>query len=172
MYCSIGDWPGLVKQSFKLRKIPLILILGKHPLSNLAGIHCSFTKPGGWVEFQDFDTNGYSDDGSLTEDHEFRKWTRQLSDTFRNLGREPSPGPNLKTWVEDAGFVNITHRRLKTPIGLWPRDPRLVRLGLFYPTLIQVVGISLSGLLIVSTYASVEGNRCLLSYIVSEGIIY
>ncbi|KAK2063382.1 hypothetical protein LY76DRAFT_601874 [Colletotrichum caudatum] len=34
--------------------------------------------PGGWVEFQDYDITPASDDGTLTEKHETRKWGEQL----------------------------------------------------------------------------------------------
>lgn len=84
------------------------------------------------MEFRDFDCRAYSEDGSLTEDHELRKWSRQFINTFRNWGREPAPGPVLKAWVEATGFVNITHQIMKVPLGLWPRDPQFVCETLHY----------------------------------------
>ncbi|KAI9783245.1 MAG: hypothetical protein M1839_004085 [Geoglossum umbratile] len=122
MNCSIVDWPGLIKQAF------------------------NFTRPGGWVEFREADPTPYSDDGSLTEDHELRKWGHQFTDAFRSWGRDPSPGPSLQSWIEGAGFVNITQHCLKVPIGLWPREPRFKEIGAY--TLIQLLdnfeGLSLA----------------------------
>jgi hypothetical protein len=31
--------------------------------------------------------------------------------------------------MEGAGFVNVTQQRSKIPLGLWPRDPRLKKIG-------------------------------------------
>lgn len=42
------------------------------------------------------------------------------------MGQDGYPGPKLKKWAEDAGFVNIREHVFKVPQGPWPRDPRLV----------------------------------------------
>jgi hypothetical protein len=87
----------------------------------------SSLKPGGWVEFQDWDHNVYSDDRSLKDEHNLRKWNVELLKAFAGMGREASPGPKLKTWVEDAGFRNVTHEVFKAPFGPWPKEKRFVR---------------------------------------------
>jgi len=33
--------------------------------------------------------------------------------------------------MEEAGFVDVEEHILKLPVGPWPRDPRLKRVGLF-----------------------------------------
>ena len=38
------------------------------------------TKPGGWVEFSDYASSYYSDDGTLSEDSEVKKWNTNLLD--------------------------------------------------------------------------------------------
>jgi hypothetical protein len=86
--------------------------------------------PGGWAEFQDYDFNFYSRDGSLKQDSTFLKWTRSLLDGFRALGKEPCPGPKLHDWLTDAGFENITTRKFSFPFGAWARDKRLKELGM------------------------------------------
>lgn len=85
------------------------------------------TKPGGWVEFQDIDARYYSEDGSLTEQHQTSRWIAGLMQAGEKINRVVSPGPDLEGWVRDAGYTNITHRRFKMPIGPWPSDPHLVR---------------------------------------------
>jgi len=42
------------------------------------------------------------------------------------MGQEPCPGPKLKKWAEDAGFVNVQEHVFKIPMGPWPKDPKLV----------------------------------------------
>ncbi|GJC86677.1 putative methyltransferase tdiE [Colletotrichum liriopes] len=47
------------------------------------------------------------------------------------INREANPGPQLETWVREAGdFVNITHQKFKIPIGDWPKDPHYKECGL------------------------------------------
>lgn len=106
MASCISDWPRLVQQAH----------------DNLA--------PGGWAEFQDYDFNFYSRDGSLKQDSGFLTWTRILLDGFRSRGKEPCPGPKLHGWMTDAGFENITTRRLSFPFGAWAKDKRLKELGM------------------------------------------
>ncbi|KAK2023762.1 methyltransferase domain-containing protein, partial [Colletotrichum zoysiae] len=95
---SVADWPKLMKNIY----------------NNL--------NPGGWVEFQDYDITPASDDGTLTEKHETRKWGEQLIAACRMIGRDPCPGPKLEGWTRNSGFVNVFHQKFKLPIGPWPKD--------------------------------------------------
>ena len=69
---AVADWPKLAGQIF------------------------ANTKPGGWVEFQDFDFQWYSDDGTFTDDKSISKWVTTLLKTSQDFGREPCPGPKLE----------------------------------------------------------------------------
>ncbi|KAF9871153.1 methyltransferase domain-containing protein [Colletotrichum karsti] len=102
---AIKDWPKLVESTFQN------------------------TNPGGWVEFQDWDLLYRSDDGSLTDDHQTLKMTKMFIDICRQIGREPCPGPLLPRWLEDAGFTNIVHRKVKIPLGSWAKEPHLKEIG-------------------------------------------
>ncbi|GAB1311719.1 hypothetical protein MFIFM68171_01929 [Madurella fahalii] len=107
MAASILDWPNLVTNIYE----------------NL--------EPGGWCEFQDFDLQYYSDDGSLKPDDALLVWISTLLDAARALGRDPNPGSKLQGWVQKAGFVNVVHRRYKIPFGPWARDPLLKEIGAY-----------------------------------------
>ena len=87
--------------------------------------------PGGWAEFQEVDLRYYSEDGSLTESNNVKKWNTSLMDAARRIGRDPCPGPQLENWVKEAGFTNITRRKFKLPIGPWPKDPKLKEIGIY-----------------------------------------
>lgn len=50
-----------------------------------------------------------------------------LYESFAKLKRSCAPGPELKKWAEEAGYVNVTEEVLPVPIGLWPQDKRLVK---------------------------------------------
>lgn len=85
---------------------------------------------GGWCEFQDFDLQYYSDDGSLKPEDPLLYWISTLLDAARQLKRDPNPGSKLEGWVKDAGFKNVVHKRYKIPIGPWAKDPTLKGIGM------------------------------------------
>ncbi|KAF4925692.1 Secondary metabolism regulator LAE1 [Colletotrichum viniferum] len=122
MAAAIKDWPKLVQSVYE----------------NL--------NPGGWAEFQDMDIELYSDDGTLTEQHATRDWSRTFVTTLRSMQLDPAPGPQLEGWIRQQGsFTNITHRKFKAPVGPWPKDKAYKDLGMLNPiqTLDGLEGFSL-----------------------------
>ena len=105
MAAAIADWPKLVGQVF------------------------ANTKPGGYAEFQDFDLQYYSEDGSYKDDLPISKWATTLLNACRDFGRDPCPGPKIEGMVKEAGFENVTVQRFRLPIGPWPRDKHLKTIG-------------------------------------------
>ncbi|KAI9806983.1 MAG: hypothetical protein M1833_002641 [Piccolia ochrophora] len=79
---AIADWPTLVKRCFQ----------------NVA--------PGGWVEFQDYDMQYYSEDGSLKPDAPTAKWIGLSIKAAYDNGRDPSPGPKLEGWGDGRRTSN------------------------------------------------------------------
>lgn len=102
MAAAIKDWPRLIQQSY------------------------DNTVPGGWCEFQDFDLQYYSEDGSMTPEAPVSKWATTLLDACRSFGRDPCPGPKLEGYMEDAGFEDVKVEKFHLPIGPWPKDKHLV----------------------------------------------
>jgi hypothetical protein len=98
----------------------------------LTGVFASQTAPGGWIEIQDLNTHGYSEDGSASEDNMFFKFCQIFNRACDKMGRTGSPGQHLKGWVEEAGFKNVQHKMLKVPLGPWPEDLNLVGAERFY----------------------------------------
>jgi hypothetical protein len=92
----------------------------------LTGVFASQTAPGGWIEVQDLNTHGYSEDGSAEPENMFLKFCEVFNRACDKMGRCGSPGQHLKGWVETAGFKNIQHKMFKVPMGPWPEDPVLV----------------------------------------------
>ena len=105
MAAAIQDWPKLVRQCF------------------------DNTKPGGWVELQDFYLDYYSQDGSLKPEHAVQQWISILMKACRDFGKDPSPGPSLEGWMRDAGFINLKAEKFNLPIGPWPKDKHLVSIA-------------------------------------------
>jgi hypothetical protein len=127
MAASIKDWPKLVKSIYEYGH-PTIPCPPDGPKLTL--FHSNLA-PGGWAEFQDFDLQYYSEDGSLTEDHETMKWANTFLKAARQTGRDPCPGASLEKWVGDAGFADVVHQRFRFPLGPWPKDPKLKEIGMY-----------------------------------------
>ncbi|KAI9867649.1 MAG: hypothetical protein M1813_008449 [Trichoglossum hirsutum] len=118
---AVRDWPRLVRQAFQ------------------------YTKPGGWVEFQDFDFKYYSVDGSLNDDMPLAKWDSLMIKATEVSGREGCPGPKLKGLIKEAGFENVTEEIFPLPIGMWPKDKKLKEMGAYnlFQRLENLEGITL-----------------------------
>lgn len=101
---SIRDWPKLMRQAY------------------------TCTKPGGWVEFQDWDCMIHSPDGSISKHSSLWRWHEATLGRIEatNTGR---PGPSLERWMKDAGFVNVVVHQYYIPHNVWPKDERLKRIG-------------------------------------------
>ena len=118
---AVKDWPRLIGQAFKYEKSKYRLTHGEDWL-----IWNRFTKPGGWVEFQDFDMQFYTVNGEFTPSCSLAEWTKIVINGLKKAGVEPEPGPKLEGWVKEAGFTNIHHKLLPIPVGVWPKDKKLV----------------------------------------------
>jgi hypothetical protein len=99
---SIRDWPRLMLQAF--RYIPKNNPCKFYLDTSLNEFSC--TKPGGWVEFQEWDANIRSEDDSLKGTHLF-KLQDTVKKVFEDMGINVNPGPEIGDWLEKAGFVNI-----------------------------------------------------------------
>ncbi|EOD49970.1 putative methyltransferase domain-containing protein [Neofusicoccum parvum UCRNP2] len=93
------------------------------------GSYKLFTKPGGYAEFQDWNIVPTSDDGTATEDNKIIQLQKLVVEATRKIGKEPIPGPQLKGWMEEAGYVDVTERIFKMPLGTWPKDKNLKHTG-------------------------------------------
>ncbi|KAK8203637.1 S-adenosyl-L-methionine-dependent methyltransferase [Phyllosticta capitalensis] len=104
---AISDWAALIRNAY------------------------SKTTPGGWTEFQAFDVHFRSDDDSLKPDAYMNQFVDHLKEGCRLAGKELVPGPKLEGWFKEAGFKNIRVETWKVPMGPWPKDPELKRIGMF-----------------------------------------
>jgi hypothetical protein len=82
------------------------------------------------VELQDFNTHAYSEDNTAEEGNNVLRFCKVFNDACDKMGRSGAPGPDLKGWVEDAGFINVHHKVYKVPIGPWARDKKLASVAL------------------------------------------
>ncbi|EGS22913.1 uncharacterized protein CTHT_0013910 [Thermochaetoides thermophila DSM 1495] len=104
---SIRNWPALLQQAYE------------------------HTSPGGWIEICDPVNPCISDDGTLTEDSALLKWNRLLVEGSNKLGASMEAIHNMKRWVEETGYVNVTKVEYKWPINGWPKDQHFKEVGLW-----------------------------------------
>lgn len=103
---------------FKKKTFPttLIYFLALLTLSN------RHTKPGGWAEFKDWDLHIISTDNSLPQESYIYQYHKLLCDSLEQIKRPTAPGPELKKWAEQVGYVNVTERVQAMPLGTWPKE--------------------------------------------------
>ncbi|KAF2027177.1 S-adenosyl-L-methionine-dependent methyltransferase [Setomelanomma holmii] len=102
---SISDWERLIRQSY------------------------THLTPGGWLEFQEPIALCESDDGTLEGAVHLVKWQDLCNDAAAGFKKEIRVGNTLKARMEAAGFVDVSEKVVKVPIGPWPKDPRMKEIG-------------------------------------------
>ncbi|KAL1961615.1 hypothetical protein VTN77DRAFT_1390 [Rasamsonia byssochlamydoides] len=88
----------------------------------------NFTKPGGWVEFQDWDSLLRSEDGT-TKGTGIERYFTEVLKAFEKAGYPTRPGPSLEQWFHEAGFVDVHVQKYRAPLGAWPKDPYYKKIG-------------------------------------------
>ncbi|OJJ65008.1 hypothetical protein ASPSYDRAFT_54382 [Aspergillus sydowii CBS 593.65] len=102
---GIGDWDQLLKQAY------------------------NHLKPGGWIEFQEFEIGVRSDDGTHRKAPLLMDLAKKLDDASKQFGKRMSIASSLSGWLEGVGFTNITEDIYKCPVGTWPKSRRLKEIG-------------------------------------------
>lgn len=67
----------------------------------------------------------------MPADYELLEWTKTQDMAAMRLGMPLRIANKLKTWFEQAGFVDVHEEIFRIPINSWPRDARLKLLGKF-----------------------------------------
>jgi hypothetical protein len=58
-------------------------------------------------------------------------WRRHFFEGAAHFGTPANSPAKLKKLMIDAGFIDVEEHILKLPVGTWPRDKRLKKVGLF-----------------------------------------
>ncbi|RPA77275.1 S-adenosyl-L-methionine-dependent methyltransferase [Ascobolus immersus RN42] len=102
--------------------------------------------PGGIVEICENHVTGlYSEDGTLKEDSALYKYHNLLSDIGHKVGQRMDISPEMKSYVENAGFQQVDEFKGKLPVGAWPKDEALKTIGLVAQEIVQT-GVEAFGL--------------------------
>ena len=105
LYGCIADWPKFYKEVF------------------------AHTKPGGWYEQVEYSVHWRCDDGSIPEDHVFKKWSDVFVEAGERMGRTFRIEELQRDYVQQAGFVNVHEQRMKMPVGPWASNKNLKEVG-------------------------------------------
>ncbi|KAF5004713.1 hypothetical protein FDECE_8824 [Fusarium decemcellulare] len=88
-----------------------------------------YLKPGGWVEHVELWGWAKSDDGTLRPDSPLRKWVDIFIEIGKITGKTFFWGDKAGESIRKAGYINVSERTVKVPIGTWPKDKRLKSWG-------------------------------------------
>ncbi|TDZ33076.1 Secondary metabolism regulator LAE1 [Colletotrichum spinosum] len=86
-------------------------------------------KPGGWIELQEMRWVYGCDDGTMRPDFAPIQMGANLKDALAQLKVDMNAAERYPKHVEDAGFVNPRHEVKKVPVGPWPKDENLKKIG-------------------------------------------
>ncbi|KAI4101255.1 MAG: hypothetical protein LQ339_005182 [Xanthoria mediterranea] len=108
MLGSLRDWPNFFTQCIK------------------------HLRPGGYVECQEIAVDARTDDDSFPENSALTKWCDIQQEAMWKIGMELKiTGNMIKDQMVGAGFVDVVVKEFKTPIGQWPKDPKMRETGAF-----------------------------------------
>ncbi|KAI5845500.1 S-adenosyl-L-methionine-dependent methyltransferase [Tricharina praecox] len=102
---SISDWQFLLGQAYRC------------------------LKPGGYIEHCELGIQTLCDDGTMPDDHGSKRCMEYISEAMTSIGKPPATKPTMVDNMKEAGFVEIDANTFKQPIGPWPKDPRMKRIG-------------------------------------------
>ncbi|KAB8077390.1 S-adenosyl-L-methionine-dependent methyltransferase [Aspergillus leporis] len=105
---SIADWPKLLRQAHR------------------------HMKHGGWLELSDFEMEHFSDDDTLHLSPSLGEFFRLINEASTKFNRPMNVAPDHKKHMEGAGFVDVTEKVYKFPMGPWAKDPRLKEAGRYH----------------------------------------
>ncbi|KAH6648244.1 S-adenosyl-L-methionine-dependent methyltransferase [Truncatella angustata] len=89
-------------------------------------------KPGGWVEYQDYDPEVFGKDQANQQallKSPVWEWCQLVFKGAARFGRDLMVARRYKKFLMDAGFVDVTEKIVLAPNKPWPEDPRERRMG-------------------------------------------
>ncbi|EOD45545.1 putative sam dependent methyltransferase protein [Neofusicoccum parvum UCRNP2] len=105
LFGSVSDWPALYREVY------------------------NHLKPGGWINQMEMGIQFRSDDGTCPPEHTMAEWSKLFLETTDKFGKTMRVVDNMKGWIADAGFEDVTEVKFKLPAGPWSSDPKMKELG-------------------------------------------
>ncbi|EPE10687.1 umta methyltransferase [Ophiostoma piceae UAMH 11346] len=85
-------------------------------------------RPGGWCQLAEIYFQAQSDNGSLTDDHALRHWSRLYLQAIGQY-KDPRAPTRLDSLLRSAGFTEIEVNVIQVPMCGWPADARMKQAG-------------------------------------------
>ncbi|KAL1840556.1 hypothetical protein VTJ49DRAFT_330 [Mycothermus thermophilus] len=85
-------------------------------------------RPGGWCQMVEIYFNAQSDNGTLTDNHALRVWSRSYMQSIQPA-KDPRAPLRLQNWMTQAGFVEVECQMLTLPLSGWSTDARENAIG-------------------------------------------
>ncbi|KAL3712368.1 hypothetical protein TMatcc_001067 [Talaromyces marneffei ATCC 18224] len=76
------------------------------------------TKRGGWVQMAEIYFNVQSDNGSITDRHALREWSRRYMRALEDL-KDLRAAPRLASLMTAAGLEDVDMRMIQLPLSAW-----------------------------------------------------
>lgn len=102
---SIKDWPALLRRCYQ------------------------HLKPGGKLEIAEGRTNFWCNDNTFPPDCAVKQWLDDFHRYCAMAGIEFDVIPKVPAWMESTGFIGVQTLDCPVPVGTWPKDPALKRIG-------------------------------------------
>lgn len=87
-------------------------------------------KPGAYFEQAEISVHPRSDDGSIQGSH-LERWGPMALECSQAFGKSFGVAEHTEELMKKAGFINVTYKTFKWPIGEWPKDPGLKQIGAY-----------------------------------------
>ena len=71
------------------------------------------------------------DDGTVPPNYGYGRYTELCLEGFRTFGIDPLSMEHNADLLRESGFEDVQEKVWKVPIGIWPRDPKLKKAGLY-----------------------------------------
>ena len=89
-------------------------------------------KKGGWLELSSEHIGPYCDDSSLPSNSALAKTCALLQDANDKFGTPAYAPFYYADYLRQQGFVKVVEKTYKIPLGRWPRDRLLKKVGAFH----------------------------------------
>ncbi|UPX19374.1 uncharacterized protein EKO05_0009640 [Ascochyta rabiei] len=88
-------------------------------------------EPGGWMESQELYSKVYCDDNTMPATWPLLQWSKDQDEAAMKLGTPLRIANKLKTWYEQAGFLDVKEEVFRVPINEWAKEDRFKMYGKF-----------------------------------------
>ncbi|RKK13400.1 hypothetical protein BFJ65_g12632 [Fusarium oxysporum f. sp. cepae] len=89
------------------------------------------TGTGGFVESGEINPTFYSDDGTIDDVEALQTWNKLVIKSGKGFGRSFTDIENDVQLFREAGLVDVKSFDFKAPIGGWPKDEKMRKVGQF-----------------------------------------